>query len=73
MTIPEMMTVVEAAEKLRRSPHHVRYMLRRGQIAGRKLVEHGPWLIDKAEVMRRLGAGVAAGGEAEARQEIRAV
>jgi excisionase family DNA binding protein len=64
--IPEMLTVDEAAEKLRRTPRHVRYMLRKGQIAGRKLVSGGPWLIDKMEVMRQLGAGVGAGTETTA-------
>ncbi len=73
MTLPEMLTVEEAAEKLRRSPRHVRYMLRTGQLSGRKLVARGAWLIEKEEVMRRLCAGVAAGADTEPRKEIRAV
>lgn len=71
--MPRMLTVDETAATLRRSTRHVRYMLRNQQLTGRKLCAGGRWLIDEAEVLRRLGAGVGAGPDDNDKRENAAI
>lgn len=66
--LPDLLTVEEAAEHLRRSEYHVRYLLRTQKLVGRKLATHGPWLIP-ADQIRQTLEGVAVRGERKRRKK----